>query len=202
MRNLGKLIVAKGFKKLPKVQKIARSGHTACGQRTSRPSNYLSCCFSWNFCFIKSLSTHICISSAYLSFSKYPLRCRLGSRYRNNPIFYTKSMWKMSIQYVTLGFKPTTFRTWVVTHNHYRSCYLKWAIRGIFLAYFYNFQAIFEQLKLFNSEVFELVPTDADLLTTTAAQDGLNCCLIVVGSCVTHFHNLTRYGLHQKQQWG
>ena len=26
--NLGKLIVAKGFKKLPKVQKIARSGHT------------------------------------------------------------------------------------------------------------------------------------------------------------------------------
>ena len=27
--NLGKLIVAKGFKKLPKVQKIAQSGHTA-----------------------------------------------------------------------------------------------------------------------------------------------------------------------------
>ena len=26
---LGKLIVAKGFKKLPKVQKIANSGHTA-----------------------------------------------------------------------------------------------------------------------------------------------------------------------------
>ena len=26
---LGKLIVAKGFKKLPKVQKIAKSGHTA-----------------------------------------------------------------------------------------------------------------------------------------------------------------------------
>ena len=26
--NLGKLIVAKGFKKLPKVQKIALSGHT------------------------------------------------------------------------------------------------------------------------------------------------------------------------------
>ena len=29
MGDLGKLIVAKGFKKLPKVQKIARSGHTA-----------------------------------------------------------------------------------------------------------------------------------------------------------------------------
>ena len=28
--DLGKLIVAKGFKNLPKVQKIARSGHTAC----------------------------------------------------------------------------------------------------------------------------------------------------------------------------
>ena len=27
--DLGKLIVAKGIKKLPKVQKIARSGHTA-----------------------------------------------------------------------------------------------------------------------------------------------------------------------------
>ena len=28
LEDLGKLIVAKGFKKLPKVQKIARSGHT------------------------------------------------------------------------------------------------------------------------------------------------------------------------------
>ena len=26
--DLGKLIVSKGFKKLPKIQKIARSGHT------------------------------------------------------------------------------------------------------------------------------------------------------------------------------
>ena len=31
MEDLGKLIVAKGFKKLPKVQKIAKSGHTGCG---------------------------------------------------------------------------------------------------------------------------------------------------------------------------
>ena len=30
--DLGKLIVAKGFKKLPKVQKIARSGHTGHNQ--------------------------------------------------------------------------------------------------------------------------------------------------------------------------
>ena len=28
MGDLGKLIVAKGFKKLPKVKKIAQSGHT------------------------------------------------------------------------------------------------------------------------------------------------------------------------------
>ena len=28
MRDLAQLIVAKGFKKLPKVQKIAQSGHT------------------------------------------------------------------------------------------------------------------------------------------------------------------------------
>ena len=31
VRYLGKFIVAKGFKKLPKVQKIARSGHTGRG---------------------------------------------------------------------------------------------------------------------------------------------------------------------------
>ena len=29
--DLGKPIVAEGFEKLPKVQKIARSGHTDCG---------------------------------------------------------------------------------------------------------------------------------------------------------------------------
>ena len=29
VEDLGKLIVAKGFKKLPKVHKIANSGHTA-----------------------------------------------------------------------------------------------------------------------------------------------------------------------------
>ena len=30
VRDLGKLIVTKGLKKLPKVQKIAQSGHTGC----------------------------------------------------------------------------------------------------------------------------------------------------------------------------
>ena len=27
-------------------------------------------------------------------------------------------MWKNAIQYMAPGFEPTTFRTWVVTHNH------------------------------------------------------------------------------------
>ena len=34
--DLGKFIVAKGFKKLPKVQKIAQSGHTGCNGEGSR----------------------------------------------------------------------------------------------------------------------------------------------------------------------
>ena len=34
LADLSKLIVAKGFKKLPKVQTIARSGHTAYDERT------------------------------------------------------------------------------------------------------------------------------------------------------------------------
>ena len=46
VRDLGKLIVAKGFKKLPKVQKIARSGHTGCKVVVVlRISNDLRRCF-------------------------------------------------------------------------------------------------------------------------------------------------------------
>ena len=38
----------------------------------------------------------------------------------NNTIFYNKSMWNnvMSIQYMALGFKPTTYGMWVSSHNH------------------------------------------------------------------------------------
>ena len=39
-KPMGKLIVAKGFKKLPKVQKIAKSGHTATTEH--RSGKYLS----------------------------------------------------------------------------------------------------------------------------------------------------------------
>ena len=36
----------------------------------------------------------------------------------NNTIFTTNQCWKMSIQYMVLGFEPTTSQAWVVTHNH------------------------------------------------------------------------------------
>ena len=36
MGDLGKIIVAKGLKKLPKVQKIAKSGHTVWRQNDQR----------------------------------------------------------------------------------------------------------------------------------------------------------------------
>ena len=32
--------------------------------------------------------------------------------------FYNNNMWKMSIQYTVPGFEPTTFGTWVYSHNH------------------------------------------------------------------------------------
>ena len=37
--------------------------------------------------------------------------------------FYYQSMWKnvMTIQYMALGFEPTTTQTWVVSHNHWTS---------------------------------------------------------------------------------
>ena len=32
--------------------------------------------------------------------------------------FYYKYMWKMSVQYMVPGFEPTTFGTWLSSHNH------------------------------------------------------------------------------------
>ena len=46
--DLGKLIVAKGFKSCPKLKKIARSGHTGYHQ-TSSPH---TCSFDLNHCHI------------------------------------------------------------------------------------------------------------------------------------------------------
>ena len=52
VEDLGKLIVAKDFKKLPKVQKIAKSGHTAGdGPFTSLLTELLTTLFPWTlFC--------------------------------------------------------------------------------------------------------------------------------------------------------
>ena len=36
----------------------------------------------------------------------------------SNKIFCNKYVWKIAIQYTVLGFEPTTFRTWVSSHNH------------------------------------------------------------------------------------
>ena len=43
----GKLFVSKGFKKLPKVQNIAQSGHTAWGEQSL--STFVCCIFVFNF---------------------------------------------------------------------------------------------------------------------------------------------------------
>ena len=42
-QNLDKLIVSKGFKKLPKVQYIAQSGHTGA----ELPDDYIICSIFW-----------------------------------------------------------------------------------------------------------------------------------------------------------
>ena len=44
--DLGKLIVAKGLKKLAKVQKIARSGHTAYYLPASKPASTFAYCLT------------------------------------------------------------------------------------------------------------------------------------------------------------
>ena len=65
--ELGKLIIAKGFKKLPKVQKIARSGHTACNQ----------CLLAW-------LSLSLLKGKQIFTFDDYCLLCN-EERERERP---------------------------------------------------------------------------------------------------------------------
>ena len=49
MGDLDKTIVAKGFKKLPKVQQIAQSGHTARNKNVTRSLwKFLTIIFYWN----------------------------------------------------------------------------------------------------------------------------------------------------------
>ena len=44
--DLGKLNVAKGFKKLPKIQKIAKSGHTGAKKHFSTENQYYKTYFA------------------------------------------------------------------------------------------------------------------------------------------------------------
>ena len=55
VRDLGKLFVAKGLKKLPKVQKIARSGHTAY-------KLHVKCKLGPSFCYGKMIQNDLCIT--------------------------------------------------------------------------------------------------------------------------------------------
>ena len=54
----GKLIVAKGFKKFPKVQKIARSGHTDDDQNETLFRSIVTRCWIKNSLTIVSKSCH------------------------------------------------------------------------------------------------------------------------------------------------
>ena len=48
-----------------------------------------------------------------------PLFSLFSVFFKQTPIhFYSKLIWKMSIQYMALGFEPTPFRTWVSSHYH------------------------------------------------------------------------------------
>ena len=61
--DLGKLIVAKGFKKLPKVQKIAQSGHTVDDRpdRESNDKNKSSCLLTLSLSMFEYESRHLII---------------------------------------------------------------------------------------------------------------------------------------------
>ena len=59
MRDLGKLIVAKGFKKLPKVQKIAQSGHTGSGLCLNNPSGTGEAADKWLIVYIATMNLNI-----------------------------------------------------------------------------------------------------------------------------------------------
>ena len=69
-RDLGKLIVAKGFKKLPKVQKIAQSGHTV-GKVQFETTQILS--LSWIFAILKHIRTRFELKSTASTLTTRPL---------------------------------------------------------------------------------------------------------------------------------
>ena len=71
---------------------------------------------------IKPKTIYFCCGQFFLFLKNGPTRplFRLFLVFSNKHHynFYNKYMWKMSIQYTVPGFKPTTFGTWVSSHNH------------------------------------------------------------------------------------
>ena len=59
--------------------------------------------------FLYLLSKVFCSQASFCLFSFFPI---------NISIFTTNMCEKVSIQYAVLGFEPSTFRTWVSSHNH------------------------------------------------------------------------------------
>ena len=64
--DLGKLIVAKGFKKLPKVQKIAKSGHTECSNKC--PMVIIAVLWGTNCAFCKWNIVHVMQNMFHMRF--------------------------------------------------------------------------------------------------------------------------------------
>ena len=75
--DLGKLIVAKGFKKLPKVQKIANSGHTGCVAPQRWKNSYI-CIDTVNRGIQTSVNVHLPILNVYFCNECYKERiCKM-----------------------------------------------------------------------------------------------------------------------------
>ena len=53
----------------------------------------------------------------FLNGPSQPLFRLFSSKEANLTIFVNKFMWKLSIQYMVLGFAPTTFKRWVYSHK-------------------------------------------------------------------------------------
>ena len=94
VRDLGKLIVAKGFKKLPKVQKIAQSGHTAP-------------LVEWS---IPPLEVHRLISVIYKALYRTFITLNCWKDIFN---FNTNRFWKNVHPVYGAGIRTQTFGTWV-----------------------------------------------------------------------------------------
>ena len=102
--DLGKIIVATSFEWLPKVQKIAKSGHTVGGLKSLNPSrSYLSpalCTFTLVFYLVHRITyAQVGSNIPYHSFSWTHLKCRnvQTNKLPNGPIVYKSWVVKLLI---------------------------------------------------------------------------------------------------------